>query len=58
MLQSLPIALAQGKHAIHLKTYYMKSDKLYILCIAQKKLLKKLYDNIMNSINLYYIYEF
>ena len=30
----------------------MKSDKLYILCIKQKKLQKKVYNNIMNSIKL------
>ena len=30
----------------------MKSDKSYIICIEKKKLLKKVYDNIMNSIKL------
>ena len=41
MLQRLPIAPAQVKQIIHPKTYLMKSDKLYIICIEQKKLLKK-----------------
>ena len=30
----------------------MKLDKLYILCIEKKKLLKKAYNNIINSIKL------
>ena len=30
----------------------MKLDKLYIICVEQKELLKKVYDNIMDSINL------
>ena len=30
----------------------MKSGKLYIFCIEQKKLLKKVYKKIMNSIKL------
>ena len=41
MLQRLPIALAQVQIGSHLKIYYMKSYKSYILCIKQKKLLKK-----------------
>ena len=41
MLKRLPIALAQVKQAIIQKVYLMKSDKLFILCIDQKKLLKK-----------------
>ena len=41
MLQRLPIAPAQVKAGNTTKTYQMKSDKLYILCIEQKKLLKK-----------------
>ena len=40
MLQRLPIVLAQVK-AGNLNIFQMKSDKLYILCINQKKLLKK-----------------
>ena len=44
MLQRLAISLAQVK-AGH--TFKMKSDKSYILCIEQEKLLKK-YNNIMN----------
>ena len=28
----------------------MKSDKLYIFCIEKKKITKKVYNNIMNSI--------
>ena len=38
MLQRLPIALVQVKAG---NTSEIKSDKLYILCIEQKKLLKK-----------------
>ena len=44
MLQRLPIALAQVKtreQVIHLKTYWIKSDNSYILCIEKKKLQKK-----------------
>ena len=33
-----------------LKTYYIKSDKSYVLCMERKKLRKKVYTNIMNSI--------
>ena len=40
MLQRLTIALAQVK-VTYLKIYLMKSDKSYILCIEQKKSLKK-----------------
>ena len=42
-LQRLPIALAQVKAGITLKfiKIEMKSDKLFILCINQKKSLKK-----------------
>ena len=36
MLQRSPIALAKLKQVINLKTYQMKSDKLYNLCIEQK----------------------
>ena len=42
MLQGLPIVLARVKAVIIQKIYQMKSDKLFILCINQKKLLKKL----------------
>ena len=30
----------------------MTSDKLYVLCIEEKKLLKKVYNKIINSMNL------
>ena len=40
MLQRLPIALAQVK-ADNTSENLMKLDKSYILCIEQKKLLKK-----------------
>ena len=33
-----------------MKTYSMKSVKSYIFCIEQKKLLKKEYNNIINSV--------
>ena len=33
-----------------LKTYYIKFDKSYVLCMERKKLRKKVYTNIMNSI--------
>ena len=41
MLQRLPIALAQVKAGNTSKIYLMKSIKPYIVCIEQKKLLKK-----------------
>ena len=41
MLQRLPIALAQVKAGNTFKNLEMKPDKLYILCIKEKKLLKK-----------------
>ena len=41
MLQILPIALAQVKQPIFQEIYQMKSEKLFILCISQKKLLRK-----------------
>ena len=41
MLQGLPIALAQVKAVNTFENLLMKSDKLYILCIERKKLLKK-----------------
>ena len=50
MLQRLPIALSQVK-AGH--TSENSEDKLHILCIDQKNLLKKVYNNIMNSIKLW-----
>ena len=52
MLQRFPIILAIVYYIMHLKTYYMKSDKSYILYTEQSKLLKKVYNNIMNSITL------
>ena len=41
MLQRLPMALAQIKVGIIQKVYCMKSGRLFILCINQKKLPKK-----------------
>ena len=49
MLQIIPIALAQGKN---LKIYEMKLGKLFILCINQKKINKKVYNTITKSIQL------
>ena len=40
MLQRLPIALAQAK-VCNTSENWMKSDKLYIFYIEQKRLLKK-----------------
>ena len=37
-----------------LKTYYIKFDKSYVLCMERKKLRKKVYTNIMNSIMVQY----
>ena len=58
MLQRLQIFLAQVKA----KFYWTKSDKLYILCIKKKKLLKSIQQyNEFNEVikqNGYYIYEF
>ena len=43
-----------------MKTYLMKSDKLYFLCIEQKKLKIQKYSEFNKVIkhNGYYIYEF
>ena len=41
MFQRLPVAFAQVKVVNTSENLLMKSDKLYILCIKQKKLLKK-----------------
>ena len=42
ILQRLPIAPTQGaKEVITQEFYQMKSGKLFILCINQKRLLKK-----------------
>ena len=41
MLQRLPIALAQVKAGNNSESYSLKSDKLFIFCISQEKLLKK-----------------
>ena len=46
-LQRLPIALAQIKAGN--KIYNMKLDKLFLYCIKQKKLLKKVYSDIMKQ---------
>ena len=48
MLKRLPIAISQ------IKTCKTSENlgKLYILCVKQKKLLKKVWNNIMNSIKL------
>ena len=53
MPQRFTIALAQVKAGNTLESLAKKkSDKLYIFCIEQKKLLKKVYNYTMNSINL------
>ena len=49
MLQKLPISLAQVKAGNKSENLL---NKKYILCIKQKKITKKEYNNIMNSINL------
>ena len=41
MFQRFPIALAQVKAGNISKNLITKSDKLFILCIEKKKLLKK-----------------
>ena len=41
MLQRLPIVLAQVNAGNASDNLLIKSDKLYTLCIKQKKLLKK-----------------
>ena len=41
MLQRLPIAHAQVKAGNNSENLLMKSEKIFILCISQKKLLKK-----------------
>ena len=41
ILQRLPIALAQVKAGNNSEVYWMKSGKLFILCINQNKSLKK-----------------
>ena len=52
MLQRLPIALAQLNASNASDNLLMKSDKLYTLCIKQKKLLKNCINNIMNLIKV------
>ena len=49
MLQRLPIVFPQSKVGNTSKTYLMKFVKSYTHCTVQKKLLKKVYNNIMNS---------
>ena len=41
MFQRLPITLAQAKAGNASETLLKKSEKSYILCIKQKKLLKR-----------------
>ena len=41
MLQRLSTALAQVKAGNNSENYQMKSDKLFVLCINQKKSQKK-----------------
>ena len=41
MLRRLPIANAQVKAGHKLENLLMKSDKLFVLCINQNKLLKE-----------------
>ena len=41
MLRRLPIALAQVKAGNNSESLLMKSNKLFIICINQKKSLKK-----------------
>ena len=52
MLQRSPIALAQAKAYNTSENLLNESVKSYVLCIDQKKLLKKVYNNIMNSVKL------
>ena len=46
MLKKLPMVLAQVKAG----NTKIKFIKLYVICIEQKKLLKKVCNNIINSI--------
>ena len=54
ILQRSSIALAQVKRGSNLESSLIeiRQSKLLILCINQKKLLKKVYNNILSSINL------
>ena len=52
MLQRSPIALAQAKAYNTSENLLNESVKSYVLCIDRKKLLKKVYNNIMNSVKL------
>ena len=59
MLQRLPITLAQVK-ARNNSDMKMKSDKLFILCINQKKPLKNMQEHNYINANIkygYYIYK-
>ena len=50
MLQRLPIAHEQVKAGNNSEKLLMKSEKIFILCISQKKLLKKMYNNLIRSL--------
>ena len=52
MLQRSPIALAQAKAYNTSENLLNESVKSNVLCIDRKKLLKKVYNNIMNSVKL------
>ena len=51
MLRS-PIALAEAKAYNTSENLLNESVKSYVLCIDRKKLLKKVYNNKMNSVKL------
>ena len=60
MLQRLPIALAQVKAGNNSENLLIKSDKLFLDCINQNKLLKKYTITSLKQYNYkngYFIYE-
>ena len=52
MLQKFPIALAQVKAGNTSEIFLNEIRQLYTLCIERKKVTKKVYNNIMNSVKL------
>ena len=52
LVQRLLVALAQVKAGNNSENLLMKSDKLFTLCVNQKKSLKKVYNDIIKSIQL------
>ena len=52
MLQKLPVALEQVKAGNAAENLQIKFIKSYIPCIQQNKFIKKVYNNMMNSIKI------